>query len=81
MDKLFTNQHINYSFEMNNIEKRINTLDKVNRYMEHVLNILSLFWIGLIIYEFIYGLNNILEIVFYVLWAIFVIDFIVEIIP
>ena len=47
--------------------------------MEHVLNILSLFWIGLIIYEFIYGLNNILEIVFYVLWAIFVIDFIVEI--
>jgi len=47
--------------------------------MEPLLNLLSIFWIGLIIYEFIYGLNNILEIIFYVLWAIFVIDFIVEI--
>lgn len=47
--------------------------------MEPILNILSLLWIGLIIYEFIYGLSNIQETIFYLLWAIFVIDFIVEI--
>lgn len=53
-------------------------LKKINSITEKPLIFLSFVWLGLLVYEFVYGLTPTLEAVIYILWGVFILDFVVE---
>lgn len=77
MSKKYHQKQNKTSYEKLN-EERLGLLQQINDLTEKPLIILSGIWIGLIIYEFIYGLNKSLETTIYLLWAVFVLDFLIE---
>lgn len=60
-------------------KERFNLLIELQEVLELPLNLLSIVWLGLVIYDFVYGLAGGLETTFYVIWGIFVFDFVIEI--
>lgn len=58
--------------------ERIQLLREINEIVEKPLIIFSLVWLILILVEFIYGLHPLLEIFTYIIWGLFILDFLIE---
>lgn len=58
---------------------RSKLLEQINTLTDKPMIILSFVWLGLLIFDFIRGLNEPLQILNYTIWALFVLDFLIEI--
>lgn len=61
-------------------KEREGILQKLDDWLETPMLILSLIWLGLFVYELLYDLNVYLEIVGAIIWAIFIIEFLLKLI-
>lgn len=60
--------------------QRLQLLRNFNRLVDKPLTYLSFIWLAIIILEFTVGVNPALEYVSYIIWAAFIIDFIIELV-
>ncbi len=58
---------------------RSRLLEQINTLTDKPMIILSFVWLGLLIFDFIRGLNEPLQMLNYAIWALFVLDFLIEI--
>ena len=60
--------------------EREGILQKLDDWLETPMLVLSLIWLGLFVYELVYDLNPMLEILGAVIWAIFIVEFLIKLI-
>lgn len=60
-------------------QERRKLLQKINTLTEKPMIALSMVWLGLLILDFTTGLSTTLQIITYLIWALFVLDFFIEI--
>jgi voltage-gated potassium channel len=56
-------------------EDRYETLRELEDWLEEPVEWLGLVWLGLLVVEFLWGLNPVLDALVYVIWAIFILEF------
>lgn len=71
-----TSEHPEHERELQSA--RWELLEQINRLTERPMIALSFVWLGLLIIDFTAGLSPLLELLSNVIWALFVLDFLVE---
>lgn len=61
-------------------KEREGILQKLDDWLETPMLVLSLIWLGLFVYELLYDLNPMLEVLGIVIWAIFIVEFLLKLI-